>query len=214
VYSLYADLCEGRLERSDLKRILKTGRVYSDARKACLNAFERLEQGPVVEVILIHLDRQTSPGHFAMYGTRVVPFYNYLQAAFVLSDLGRLPVPSTLRIAEELLREHRFDAEALTRSFAELRRRGHVSDALSSRLGAAVDELGAVASEGLRLMCDGIHQLEPASHATMSETRDPHDTARGAERSAEVEVEVEGLAARYLALAKEHCGGRNRRRLR
>ena len=50
-----------------------------------------VEKGPVVERILIHLERQRSPADFRAYGARVVPFYNYLQAAFVLHEDGRLP---------------------------------------------------------------------------------------------------------------------------
>ena len=69
-----------------------------------------------VERILIHLEQQTPPGDFAIYGTRVVPFYNYLQAAFVVHEDGRLSAQGVLRVATELVTQHRFDGDALVRS--------------------------------------------------------------------------------------------------
>ena len=55
-------------------------------------------KGPVVQRILIHLDRQSSPADFRLFGDRVVPFYNYLQAAFVLQEDGRIPARAVLRV--------------------------------------------------------------------------------------------------------------------
>ena len=91
-------------------------------------------RGPVVRRILIHLERQSAPSDFRVYGKRVVPFYNYLQAAFVLFEDGRLPAESVLRVAVELVVQHRFDGDGLARSYAELGRRGHLR-------GIRIDEL-------------------------------------------------------------------------
>jgi len=55
-----------------------------------------------------------------------VPFYNYLQAAFVLHEDGRLGPDGVLRVAVELVTEHRFDGDALARSYLDLARRGHL----------------------------------------------------------------------------------------
>jgi hypothetical protein len=88
----------------------------------------------VVERILIHLERQTPPDVFRAYGPRVVPFYNYLQAALVIFEDGRLEARGVLSVASELVVQHRFDGEALARSYAELGRRGHLR-------GTCVDDL-------------------------------------------------------------------------
>jgi hypothetical protein len=57
----------------------------------------------------------------------VVPFYNYLQAAFVLEEDGRLPAAAVVRVAIDLAIDHRFDGEALGRSYLDLTRRGHLA---------------------------------------------------------------------------------------
>jgi hypothetical protein len=49
-----------------------------------------------------------------------------LQAAFVVFEDGRLPAEAVLRVATELIVQHRFDGEALARSYLDLGRRGHL----------------------------------------------------------------------------------------
>jgi hypothetical protein len=126
VYSLYADLLAGRIGEDVVMRVLQRGRVYEDVVAETVDAVRTIEHGDVVERILIHLERQTPPDDFRTYGPRVVPFYNYLQAAFVLQEDGRLGADGVLRVAVELVTEHRFDGEALARSYLDLARRGHL----------------------------------------------------------------------------------------
>jgi hypothetical protein len=91
----------------------------------------------VVTRILIHLDRQSSPSDFRVFGPRVVPFYNYLQAAFVLHEDGFIPAKSVLRVAQDLAFVHNFDSGSLARSYLDLARRGHLT-------GKGIPELAAV----------------------------------------------------------------------
>jgi hypothetical protein len=126
VYSLYADLLAGRIGEDVVMRVLQRGRVYEDVVAETVDAVRTIEHGDVVERILIHLERQTPPDDFRTYGPRVVPFYNYLQAAFVLQEDGRLGGDGVLRVAVELVTEHRFDGDALARSYLDLARRGHL----------------------------------------------------------------------------------------
>jgi hypothetical protein len=84
VYSLYADVCEGVVEATELRKILKAGRVYTDQRDLCLEAVGQIRRGPAVERILIHLAAE----QLRRLPASVVPFYNYLQAAFVLARTG------------------------------------------------------------------------------------------------------------------------------
>jgi hypothetical protein len=153
VYSLYADFLAGRLGEELLLDVLKRGRVYEDVVHAAMDTARTIEHAGVVERILIHLDQQTPPDDFRAYGPRVVPFYNYLQAAFVLHEDRRLGPDGVLRVAVELVTEHRFDGDALARSYQDLARRGHLRglhlDALAEELDGwlalgkipAVDEL-------------------------------------------------------------------------
>ena len=127
VYSLYADICEGRVTDDEVVQVMRRGRAYDDTIQDALRYARLVDKGLVVEYILIHLDRQSSPSDFRQYGPRVVPFYNYLQAAFVLHEAGRIPGRAVLRVAQDLIGAHNFDGAALGRSFLDLSRRGHVS---------------------------------------------------------------------------------------
>jgi hypothetical protein len=126
VYSLYADVIAGKVDEELLFAVFEKGRCYPDVIATALRYARLVEQGDVVERIFIHLERQTPPDDFRIYGGRVVPFYNYLQAAFVVHEDGRLPPEAVLRVAVELVVEHRFDADALARSYKDLARRGHL----------------------------------------------------------------------------------------
>jgi hypothetical protein len=134
VYSLYADLVGGRVTEETLIEVCERGRVYPDVIATILRYARLIDRAEVVERILIHLERQTPPGDFQVYGARAVPFYNYLQAAFVVHEDGRLPPEAVLRVAVELIVQHRFDGNALARSYMDLARRGHLR-------GTGIDDL-------------------------------------------------------------------------
>lgn len=192
VYSLYADICEGTVSRAQLGKILDRGRIYDDQAEACLAAFDRIEHGPVVGRILIHLDRQTPPSRFSTFGPRVVPFYNYLQAAFVLAEDGFVPAISVLRVAVELAVAHRFEPDALARSYGDLIRRGYARGTLTEGLRGSCSELEhlPVHSQLLR-MCELMTDQAPGAPPHPDSAFSPPD---------------------YVELAERHRGGRNRHR--
>jgi hypothetical protein len=177
VYSLYADFLAGRVSDELLLAVLQRGRVYEDVVETAMDTARSLEHGGIVERIFIYLEQQTSPDDFRAYGSRVVPFYNYLQAAFVLFEDERLGPDGVLRVAVELVTEHRFDGDGLAKSYLDLARRGHLRgrpvDAIAkelqgwSELGQvpAVDELKTMVArlpamvEGAR---SGWRDVEPA----------------------------------------------------
>ena len=132
-----------------------------------------IEHGDVVERILIHLERQTPPDDFRTYGPRVVPFYNYLQAAFVLQEDGRLGADGVLRVAVELVTEHRFDGDALARSYLDLARRGHLRGTGIAALRGALDELvraqGHVpADDELRALTRSCRRWPPSAQSRLA----------------------------------------------
>jgi hypothetical protein len=141
VYSLFADVCAGVVDAATLAHVMRKGGAYEDTILDAVRFAGYVEKGPVVERILIHLDRQSSPSDFRVFGPRVVPFYNYLQAAFVLEEDGRIPARAVLRVAQDLAFAHNFDSGALARSYLDLSRRGHVTGKGIGDLAAAYAEL-------------------------------------------------------------------------
>jgi len=163
LYSLYADILTGRVDRSSLKRVLAHGGVRGAQADRCLESLARLVQGLVVERILIRLDRQAPPSSYDQLGVRLVPFYNYLQAALMLLEDHRLDAAAVVRVASTFAVRHGFDHEAMARSYLDLMRRGHAHGAAAEPLRAAVERLEddagpqpALAS--LRRTCDLLDQ--------------------------------------------------------
>lgn len=156
VYALYADIMSGRAGEELVNAIFERGRVYEDVVEEAIRNVRMIKGAPVVERILIHLEQQTAPRDFDVYGSRVVPFYNYLQAAFVVHEDGRLSAESVLRVAQEMVTQHRFDGDALARSYADLGRRGHLRgtkvDELAAALGAWEATAPSPAREEVRAM--------------------------------------------------------------
>lgn len=174
VYSLYADIMAGRAGEDLVGEILERGRVYEDVRDDVMRCIRRVTAKPTVERILIHLERQTPPDDFAVYGRRVVPFYNYLQSAFIVYEDGRLPAEGVLRVATELVTQHRFDGDALARSYHDLGKRGHLRGIHVEELRAACDAWTTVAmpaKEELRRMLERL----PAYAAQAAECHRPPD---------------------------------------
>ncbi|MEO8874740.1 MAG: hypothetical protein ABI461_04055 [Polyangiaceae bacterium] len=134
VYSLYADVVSGHVTPEQLLEICERGRVYPDVMLSLAEDARAIDRFEAVERILIHLEGQTPPDNFRVYGARVVPFYNYLQAAFVVHEDGRLGADAVLRVGVELVVQHRFDGDALARSYLDVARRGHLK-------GTGVEEL-------------------------------------------------------------------------
>ncbi len=160
VYSLYADICLGKVDEATLTEVMRKGKAYDDTIRDSLRFASYVVKGEVVQRILIHLDRQSSPADFRLFGERVVPFYNYLQAAFVLQEDGRIPARAVLRVAQDLAFAHNFDSGALARSYLDLSRRGHVTGKGIPALGAAFGELTRGRAAGASAIGALVDELE------------------------------------------------------
>ncbi|MCS6799214.1 MAG: hypothetical protein NZ898_11925 [Myxococcota bacterium] len=137
VYSLYADLCAGRVGPETLRAVLERARVHTAEIPRIERAASRLPRGEAVRRIFIHLDRGSDPSVFAELGPRVCPFWNYFQPAAVLVDEGVLEPQAALRVAADLVLAYGFGADGLLASVADLARRGQLGERATSALAAA-----------------------------------------------------------------------------
>lgn len=172
VYTVYASIVSRAIDLDVVVAICQAGEVYPDTRDAILASAQSILRAPAVERVLIHLEARTPPSEFADFGSRLVPFYNYAQAAFVLLADGRLDGDGVLRVAAELVVDHHFDGAALAKSHVELVRRGALPKAIGAQLGEAASALavrGQARDEVLR-MVDAIVKAE-ASVAPASDER-------------------------------------------
>jgi len=143
IYSLYADLCAGRVDSSMLMQVLEQAASSQDDVAKLLVLLGRLPKRDHCRRIFIHLDRMSPLDRFEVYGARVCPFYNYFQPALALCELGALDAAATLRVGAELVIDQAFTSDALAASFVELARRGQVGEATSTRLRDAMRGIGA-----------------------------------------------------------------------
>ena len=133
IYSLYADLVAGRVEKDILESVLAAAQVYQDDIERILDAWKTVPRADPVRRIFIHLDRLTPPAYFRRYGPRVVPVFNYFQAALVLMGDGFLTAPQVLKVAIEMVQTAGYNLLTLSNSFQDLLRRGlPLQDALRS----------------------------------------------------------------------------------
>jgi hypothetical protein len=193
VYSLYADLCAGNVGAAELERVLEAGELPTRAILRCRRALSELERRAAIDCILIHLDAQTPPSLFLRYGPRLVPFFNYLQAAFVLLERGFLNGGATLRIASEFLAKYGFSPDTVGRSYADLARRGHATHEAPRLLEQALGAPDAALPDASRA------ELEQVVHSMQL----PGETLAPLSRAPRLD---------YVELAALHRGGKNRRR--
>jgi hypothetical protein len=127
IYSLYADLCGGQVPRGELERVLDAVDAYPDSRAYALDLAARVPRGGSVQRILIHLDKRSPTAYFDRYGPRLVPIYNYFQAALVLFADGQLSARDVLGVAREMLASGDYVLSSLANSLQDLLRRGRLA---------------------------------------------------------------------------------------
>jgi len=166
IYSLYSDICAGRVDAATLSAVLEGAGVYEDELPRLLELAAQIPTYDVGRRIFIHLDRISSPRGFEEFGSRVCPFYNYVQPAFVLLSQGALDPLGVLRVAAELVIHHGFTADALVASFTDIASRGHVGSASAKRI---IDAFGDVQETHFATtyptLASFVRQLETAAAA-------------------------------------------------
>jgi hypothetical protein len=127
IYSLYADVIGGRIARPLLEEILERAGCYEDDAQRAVSLAETLPVAPdAVHRIFIHLDRKSPTSRFDRYGLRVVPIFNYFQAAMVMFQDGQLSAESVVRVALEMVDRFGYTVDALRNSLQDVLRRGRL----------------------------------------------------------------------------------------
>ena len=143
VYSMYADILAGKLPLDELERVLEAARAYEDEAALTLDLARKVVQQDSVKRILIHLDQRSPTATFTRFGGRLIPIYNYFQAALILFGDGVLSARQVLFVAQEMLSE--FSIAMLANSLQDLLRRGRLTVDVARRL---ADEAAEAARSG------------------------------------------------------------------
>jgi hypothetical protein len=147
IYCLYADILSGLVSMGELERVMAAARAYDDQTERTLALAERVRRGDAVRRILIHLDRRSPTAAFAPYGKRLVPIYNYFQAALVLYGDRLLTAQQVLFVAREMLASPEHEIPTLANSLQDLLRRGRMARAAALDLCGEIDEAAAGAAD-------------------------------------------------------------------
>ena len=138
VYTLYADLIAGSIDRESARALLHLLRL-SDQRIARLLelAAEAAVGEPVVDAILIHRARPGLPtGRLGKYGDRLTGTGSYLQTAVVLHHRGYLGERSVAAVADSLIEDEGWTREMVRAELEALGRRGRAELAEAAALAA------------------------------------------------------------------------------
>src|SRR5438094_7129682 len=103
IYSLYADTLAKRLTPDRLRALLDRIRVDPPLIEEATRLAARVPRTDAVERIFINLERRTPPATFRLFGSRVVPTFNYFQTAAVLGVGGYLEAEDVARVGRVLI---------------------------------------------------------------------------------------------------------------
>jgi len=140
VYSLYADILGGHVDRALVHDVLEAIRVDPVLIADVQRLMSGHDPGEIVRRIYINLERRTPPAQFRSYGTRVVPTFNFFQTAASLYGEGVLDIEGVTAVARSLLERSGYTPERLRNSLADVERRGHL---LPTAAGALRESLRA-----------------------------------------------------------------------
>jgi hypothetical protein len=145
VYSMYADILAGTLPIDELERVLEAARAYEDEVAFTLDLARKVVHQDSAKRILIHLDQRSPTATFTRFGARLIPIYNYFQAALILYGDGVLSARQVLFVAQEMLSSSEFSIAMLANSLQDLLRRGRLAVDVARRL---ADEAAEAARSG------------------------------------------------------------------
>jgi len=140
IYCLYADIVAGRVSLQDLERVLTASRAYEDDTARILDLARRVPKSNAVRRMFIHLDRRSPPLGFRRFGPRLVPVFNYFQAALVLYQDKVLSARQVIFVALEMLDSGQYELGHLATSVQDVIRRGRITREVALQLTAEATE--------------------------------------------------------------------------
>ncbi len=155
IYSLYGDILAGSVDADTLLRILQAARAYPDQIKRTMALAEHVHgSGDCVERILIHLDKRSPTSRFSHFGRRLIPIYNYMQAALLMYQDTRISCEQVLFVMAEMLDSEEYQVDTLANSMQDLLQRGRLSQPCITTLSAELEVLakGAPSQERTTLI--------------------------------------------------------------
>ena len=114
--------------------MLIAARAYEDDAQICLDLARDVPKGAAVRRMFIHLDRRSPPLGFRRFGPRLVPVFNYFQAALVLYQDKVLSARQVIFVALEMLDSGQYELGHLATSVQDIIRRGRVTRATALEL--------------------------------------------------------------------------------
>jgi hypothetical protein len=169
IYCLYADLVAGRVGLSDLERVLVASRAYDDDSERILELARRVPKHDAVKRMFIHLDRRSPPLGFTRFGPRLVPVFNYFQAALVLYQDRVLSARQVIFVALEMLDSKQYELGNLATSVQDVIRRGRVTRESALQLS---EEAGEAAMSGALSGRNDLPPFEQISSAFRERVRE------------------------------------------
>lgn len=169
IYCLYADLIAGKVSIGDLERVLITSRAYDDDANTILELARAVPKHDAVHRMFIHLDRKSPPLGFRQFGPRVVPVFNYFQAALVLYQDGVLSARQVIFVALEMLDSSQYELAQLATSVQDIIRRGAVSRDAALKLSAEASEAATSGALSGRTDLPPFEQIAQAFRARVRE---------------------------------------------
>ena len=130
IYSLYADVVEGRVDVERLARIVEVAGVNRDDARQIVSLARELRHDARVETIFILRQRPASPQDLLAFGSRLVWFDNYFECSLKLFEIGMLNAESVLGV----LADAGLSPAAAAESFDAVCGRDPASRACLSRL--------------------------------------------------------------------------------
>jgi hypothetical protein len=200
IYCLYADVVAGRVSLDQLERVLIASRAYDDDAEAILDLARRVPKGEAVGRMFIHLDRKSPPIGFRRFGPRLVPIYNYYQAALVLYEDKVLSARQVIFVALEMLDSGQYELGHLATSVQDVVRRGRITRESAMRLG---DEAAEAATSGALSGRSDLPPFERISEAFRARVRELGNV---------IPEELEDVPLDYVRLVDEEHEHRRTRR--
>ena len=169
IYCLYADIVARKVSIGDLERVLIASRAYDDDAQHCLDLAHAVPKGDAVRRMFIHLDRRSPPVGFRRFGPRLVPVFNYFQAALVLYEDKVLSARQVIFVALEMIDSKQYELGHLATSVQDIVRRGRIARETAMQLVADSNEAAASGALSGRSDLPPFEQIAEAFRARVRE---------------------------------------------